>query len=151
MTPKPKPCSAPEYRQFDFWVGEWDVWTENLRKKGGPPSQSRITIVEGGCVVQEEYSNDASNYSGRSLNYYDKNDGMWHQSWIDNGGNPILQVGGMKGDSMVLDSPGIDGAVDRITWTPMAKGTVRQHWTRSKDDGKTWTTIFDGMYHPKKK
>jgi hypothetical protein len=20
------PCAAPEYRQFDFWLGDWDVF-----------------------------------------------------------------------------------------------------------------------------
>ncbi len=27
--PKPFDCTAPEYRQFDFWVGEWDVRLTN--------------------------------------------------------------------------------------------------------------------------
>lgn len=148
--PKPASCSAPEYRQFDFWVGEWDVWTEKIKAKGGQPARSSITLVEDGCVVQEIYTTSIG-YSGRSLNYYDRSDGRWHQSWIDNGGSPILQVGGLQGESMVLDSPGPDGASDRITWTPMKDGRVRQHWSRSTDGGKTWGTVFDGMYHPRGK
>ncbi len=24
-TPPPAPCADPEYRKFDFWVGEWNV------------------------------------------------------------------------------------------------------------------------------
>jgi hypothetical protein len=27
QTPPPAPCSAPESRQFDFWIGDWDVFT----------------------------------------------------------------------------------------------------------------------------
>lgn len=145
---KPKPCSDPEYRAFDFWVGEWDVWTERLRQGGGTPAKSKITLVEGGCVVQEEYST-SQGYSGRSLNWFDKRDGKWHQAWIDNQGAPIIQVGGMQGESMVLEAAGAEGARDRITWTPMEGGKVRQHWTRTKDGGKSWATVFDGMYHPR--
>lgn len=147
--PGPEPCAGPEYRQFDFWVGEWEVWTERIRKAGKKPAHSSITLVEDGCAVQEVYTTEIG-YSGRSLNYYDRRDGKWHQSWIDSMGQPIIQVGGMQGDSMVLEAPGPEGARDRITWTPEEGGKVRQHWTRSTDDGKTWKTVFDGMYHPKK-
>jgi len=35
----------------------------------------------------------------------------------------------------------------RITWTPNHDGNVRQLWESSDDDGKTWTTAFDGIYH----
>jgi hypothetical protein len=36
--------------------------------------------------------------------------------------------------------------VNRISWTPQAEGTVRQHWETSTDGGKSWTTAFDGRY-----
>jgi len=35
---------------------------------------------------------------------------------------------------------------NRITWTPITDGTVRQHWQISDDQGKTWLTTFDGLY-----
>ena len=37
----------------------------------------------------------------------------------------------------------------RGTWTPLEDGVVRQHFEQSGDDGATWTTWFDGYYHPK--
>ncbi|CAN5170593.1 hypothetical protein BH11PSE14_BH11PSE14_24070 [soil metagenome] len=68
----PPPCASAEHRQFDFWLGDWQVFD----KTG---------------VVQRE----------------------------------------------------------RITWTPNADGSVRQFWESSSDDGKRWTTAFDGLYkHP---
>jgi hypothetical protein len=41
----------------------------------------------------------------------------------------------------------VDGKVTRhrITWTPNADGSVRQHW-QSTDDAGRWTTVFDGRY-----
>ena len=37
-------------------------------------------------------------------------------------------------------------ALQRIGWTPLHDGRVRQHWETSNDTGKTWTTAFDGYY-----
>lgn len=38
-----------------------------------------------------------------------------------------------------------DGA-DQITWTPLGDGRIRQHWQVSNDEGKTFSTAFDGYY-----
>jgi hypothetical protein len=46
--------------------------------------------------------------------------------------------------------PGGPPTKNRITWSPQAEGRVRQHWETSADGGKTYTTAFDGMYHPVK-
>src|SRR5919108_895437 len=59
-----KPCSAPEYRQFDFWVGEWDVKTP----KGTIAGTNRIERIEGGCALQENWR--GTNNTGRSINAY---------------------------------------------------------------------------------
>ena len=44
-------CAAGEYRQFDFWVGRWEV-TANDRVAG----HNEITVEEGGCVVHEHWA-----------------------------------------------------------------------------------------------
>jgi hypothetical protein len=50
---------------------------------------------------------------------------------------------------MVLEGQtvGADGKVTRhrITWTPDADGSVRQHW-ETQDDAGQWSTAFDGRY-----
>ncbi len=46
-------------------------------------------------------------------------------------------------------SPKGDRALQRITWSSMAGGRVRQLWEQSADAGKTWTIAFDGIYSPK--
>ena len=35
---------------------------------------------------------------------------------------------------------------NRITWTPLADGRVRQSWMISRDSGATWQAGFDGFY-----
>ena len=56
------PCSAPEYRQLDFWIGEWDV----LNPKGDTVGRSRIERIEGGCAILENYLT-AQGYLGKSI------------------------------------------------------------------------------------
>jgi hypothetical protein len=139
-TPRPRPCASLEHRRFDFWLGTWDVQGAG----GGPPGRNVIAVEHDGCVLRESYVNRA--YSGTSLNYYDPRDGQWHQTWVDNQGQPLRLAGRWNGESMVLASAPIAGAVDRITWTPRPDGTVRQLWERSDDGGATWSVVFDGTY-----
>lgn len=35
---------------------------------------------------------------------------------------------------------------DRITWVAQTDGTVRQIWDVSEDGGRSWSTIFTGIY-----
>ncbi|HZP12672.1 MAG TPA: hypothetical protein VFB36_09655 [Nevskiaceae bacterium] len=137
-------CDAPEYRQFDFWVGEWKVH----KPDGGLAGTNSITKEYGGCVIHEHYVTGHA-YSGESLNLYDASRKLWHQSWVDTDGTLLLLEGGLKGNSMVLegDSKAADGSIvkNRITWTPNADGSVRQLWEATDAKGK-WTTAFDGRY-----
>ena len=68
------------------------------------------------------------------------------------GGNLHLR-GAFNGTSMVLsgERPGPNGVIvqNRIRWTPLADGRVRQTWESSNDGGKTWTVSFDGYYKKK--
>jgi len=50
-SPKPMPCTAAEYRQFDFWLGEWDVVST-----AGGSGVNRITRICEGCALREEYA-----------------------------------------------------------------------------------------------
>jgi hypothetical protein len=152
-SPPPSPgaaCATADHRAFDFWVGEWEVTNQRPRPgQAPPPSKSRISRILSGCAVLEEYETP-SGYAGKSLNFYDAAAQAWHQVWIDTGGAPLFLRGGIKGTSMVLqDEGGAAAAINRITWTPLAGGRVRQHWETSKDGGKTFATAFDGLYTPR--
>jgi len=140
------PCEATEHAQFDFWVGAWDVSTAKTREAGREPSRNTITKIHGGCALREEYVTTGG-YAGSSLNYYDRFDGKWHQTWIDVGGNALRLVGGMEDDSMVMRFTAADGTRNRIAWTPNDDGSVRQHWQRRKGDEDDWTDVFDGRYN----
>lgn len=141
------PCDAPEYRQFDFWVGDWTVTSD-----GTAAGTNSIHPVHGGCALQENWQGSGEGgISGSSFNMYDKATGKWHQTWVDSNGGLLQIDGGLVDGSMVLsgERPSRDGsgeAIHRITWTPNEDGTVRQLWEASKDGGATWSVLFDGLY-----
>lgn len=138
-------CDGPAYRQFDFWLGKWDV-TQN----GKPAGKNRIEAVLDGCALMESWTG-VSGVTGHSLNTYDAARNVWHQTWVDSSGMLLTIEGGLKGGSMVLEGmtpAGKDTPATRhrITWTPQANGDVRQLWQSSKDNARTWQTEFDGLY-----
>ena len=51
-----RPCTKPLHRQFDFWVGLWDV-TDPSGKFAGT---NRIELVDGGCALFESWSSAAA-------------------------------------------------------------------------------------------
>ena len=138
------PCGAPENRQFDFWVGDWQVH----RPDGSFAGMNRITLEYGGCVVHEHYATGRG-YSGESLNPYDAARKLWHQTWVDDSGLLLMLDGHWDGKSMLLEgiAAGADGALtkQRITWSPSPDGSVRQLW-ESADSKGAWVVVFDGQY-----
>ena len=140
-------CDASEHRQFDFWLGEWNVRTPEGKLAG----VNVITREYEGCVLHERY-NTNKGYSGESLNTYDVGRKVWHQTWVDTAGTLLLLEGGLRGRSMVLEGQTTEASgkvtKHRITWTPNADGSVRQHW-ESTDGAGQWSTAFDGLYTKK--
>ena len=138
------PCGAPAFRQFDFWVGNWNVY----KPDGTLVGENRIEREYSGCLVHENYSTPRG-YVGQSLNAYDATRRVWQQTWVDNQGTVLNLVGGLEGASMVLrgTTPTSDGGKieQRITWTPNADGSVRQLW-EAQDKSGAWAVKFDGRY-----
>ncbi|HVO88757.1 MAG TPA: hypothetical protein VMV45_09455 [Casimicrobiaceae bacterium] len=139
-------CTSPEYRQFDFWLGDWQV----AGPTGKPVGRNRITAIHNGCALQEQWTGNGGS-TGTSLNTYDASRKRWHQTWVDNGGNLLLLEGSFADGRMTLsgatqraEATGTD--LQRITWTPQPDGRVRQLWEASEDDGKSWKVVFDGWY-----
>ena len=134
-------------RQFDFWVGEWDVFTPEGKKVG----ENRIEPLFDGGALAEHWSG-AGGIRGTSINAWEPVTERWHQTWVDSGGSLLLLDGGLVGGQMVLEgrAPADDDPArmeqQRITWTPNADGSVRQCWEVSADGGATWRVAFDGRY-----
>lgn len=147
--PRPNPCDAPEFRHFDFWLGEWDVHGPNGQVAG----RNVITPIAGNCGLHENWTG-AGGGSGQSVNTYHRTDGRWHQVWVGNGGGLLHIIGGLQDGKMVLEgtTQGPNGQTThhRVTWTPLDDGRVRQFWQSSTDGGTTWNVAFDGYYSRRK-
>jgi hypothetical protein len=84
---QPKPCSEPEQKQLEFWVGEWELtWPGNSPGETAHGTNSVQRILEG-CIVQENFSGaDAAHLRGQSVSIFDVRAGKWKQTWVDNEG-----------------------------------------------------------------
>ncbi len=142
------PCKAShEFRQFDFWMGEWDA----LNVQGVTVGSSSIQLILGQCVIFENWSTPVS--SGKSFNVYDRNDKKWHQSWVDDRGTFTHYIGELKDGKMIYVADTIIGGkktLAKMTFSKLENGDVRQFGESSTDEGKTWTMSFDFTYRRKK-
>lgn len=142
----PCPCCESEYLQFDFWLGDWIVYS-----KGKMAGFNKIVKIEDGCIIRENWKSVQSGYTGSSYNYYDKSTKKWKQVWIDNQGSVLELSGTLKGNKMILisnertDKRGKQ-VVNKITWTNNSDGTVNQVWEVSEDGGVSFMVVFDGLY-----
>jgi hypothetical protein len=137
-------CGGPEYRQLDFWLGEWDVRDSRGRLVG----ENRIEAILGGCAVREVWT-DARGGRGESLFFRDRSQRRWKQVWVTSDGTwkEKKQVAGPAGAIRFQGTvAGADGAaLDRTTLSRLAGGRVRQRIERSSDGGATWQP-WEGIY-----
>jgi hypothetical protein len=138
-------CKSAEHRQFDFWIGTWTV-TQN----GETAGRNQIRSISGGCTLLESWQGTGG-VTGHSLNIFDATRGLWHQTWVDSSGSLLVLEGTFRNGAMILEGTaapqkGAPAVRQRITWTSLPSGEVRQLWESSADNGATWKTEFDGLY-----
>ncbi len=139
-------CADPRSRQFDFWIGSWEVVNAN----GSIAGRNRIEAILDGCALQETWAG-SSGSAGTSLNFFDTKRGKWRQFWVWREGTTLELEGGLVDGAMILEGDTVEDGKptkNRITWTVRPASRVRQRWEISTDAGKSWETIFDGLYHP---
>ncbi len=140
-----RPCSHdPAFRQFDFWVGEWQVKSP----EGAAAGTNSITIENGDCWIHEHWVSVGGN--GESFNFYNPTTKKWHQTWVDDQGQVAEFDGGLRDGAMAMEGyrQGTNGSriPARLTLTPRSDGSVRQLGENSTDGGKTWTVLYDLTY-----
>ncbi len=130
QTPPPPPaCAMPQHRQFDFWVGAWDVYATGTDRL---VAHSLIERRYNGCAIRENWM-PLRGQGGGSFSAWRPGVGRWQQTWVDSSGAWVEFSGGMDGNAMVLTGPwagsaanGRDGIV-RMRYSPEPGGAVRQH------------------------
>jgi hypothetical protein len=150
-----KPCSSPVYRQFDFWVGEWEAFGPKGKKAG----DSKISAILDSCIILEEWTSTSSvnglKYQGKSFNTYNAVTGQWQQTWVDNAAGSTEYLKGRFDNGKIIfeTSPfklsADTMAIRKLTFFNLAKNKVRQLGEISKNSGSTWQTEYDLEYRRK--
>lgn len=148
-TPPPPVCETTEgFADFDFWVGEWDVYSnDEARNLLGHNS---ITRHYGDCLILEQWQGAAGG-AGTSMNYFNSVTSEWRQVWVANGYS-IDYTGGLdEAGAMVLEGHIYNyrqAAKTRFRgiWTPQEDGTVVQHFDIYNADSDEWNVWFEGLY-----
>lgn len=143
-------CCTAVHKQFNFWLGEWNVYDTTGNKVG----ENSIIQREKNCVLNERWTS-ASGSTGSSYNYYDRSDSTWNQVWVDSrGGNLVLKGRAME-NQMILKStlqktPTGGAYFNRITWTLNEDGSVSQLWEILNANNEVTSVAFLGIYKRKK-
>jgi hypothetical protein len=143
------PHKHPEFRQLDFWVGEWDVFS-GTQKVG----DSSIQLILKDCVVLENWTAVATGSAGKSFNKYDPVNKYWQQFWVEDDGTTTLFTGHLENGEMRYNTegPGPNGEkiMQHLTFSKLGPDKVRQFKEISSDGGKTWNVGYDFTYIRKK-
>jgi hypothetical protein len=150
------PCSGPEYRQFDFWIGQWEAFGVKGQKAG----DSKISLMLDSCTILEEWTStsvqNGLRYAGKSYNMYNSAKKRWQQYWVDNtGGITEYFNGHYENGKMIVQTENekINDStykIQKMTFFDLGPDKVRQFGESSADGGKTWKTDFDLEYRRKK-
>jgi len=142
------PCEDAEFKQFDFWVGDWDVASA---ADGVHRGASHISKEMGGCVVWENWTSAGNPYFGKSYNTWNPNLKRWEQYWVDTSAGVMFFHGGLKDNIMDYwtdDVPQVGGGtlLRHLQFFNLGPDKVRQFSQGSGDGGKTWHTEYDFIY-----
>jgi ketosteroid isomerase-like protein len=142
---KPASCSAPEFRQLDFWAGDWDAFDYDNQKQ--VVAHARVSKILDDCVLLENYQ-DPNGLHGQSFSIYDPSRKVWHQTWVTNRGQLLVIEGKQQDGEVVLSGTDYAKNVEvRGVWKP-SNGGVRETAVTSSDSGKTWQPWFDLVFRP---
>ena len=148
-TASAKPCSANECKQFDFWIGEW-----NLTYNDTSHATNRITKEMDGCLIHEHFNDPQNKYIGESWSVYNPQKKIWQQTWVDNQGGYIALTGEFKDGKMVLNTalqlmPDGTKKQSRMVYYNITQNSFDWDWEATTDEGKTWTNNWRIHYKRK--
>jgi hypothetical protein len=146
--PTPPSCEELDvHRQWDFWLGDWDVVVNDSTRT--PAGTNTIRSLHNGCMLYESWTS-VSGGTGSSTNFYDAARGVWRQVWVAPA--YVIDIEGGLDDSgaMVLEGElrtfvSKNVSPFRGTWTELEDGVVNQRFEIRNAEGE-WTVWFDGLY-----
>ena len=144
--PSPGGCSAAEYRQLDFWLGDWDAF--DASEPATAIARTHVDLIAAGCAVHELYE-QTDGLIGDSILSFDAARQVWQQTWVTNRGSLMVIAGRFNNGAVTLEGEVHTGNgrswLQRITWK--AEGSdVRETAVMSTDGGKSWVPAFDVLF-----
>ena len=138
--------SRDEPDVLDFWVGHWDVFSDDGRRIG----TNVIEKVPGGCAVIEKWLG-AEGDERRSLFVFKPASREWTQVWMTGTGEweRKIVIESSPGSVRFQEDSRRSGRrlqLDRTTLTQLPGSRVRQLVERSRDGGATWHRYFEAVY-----
>ena len=139
-------CDAGEYRQFDFWLGDWDTFEAGDATTS--VARAHVDLIAAGCAVHELYQ-QTDGLIGDSILSFDPVRKLWQQTWVTNYGSLMVISGRLNNGALTLEGEMHlrDGRslLQRITWKAEGSG-VRESAVMSKDGGKSWDSAFNVLF-----
>ena len=142
--------SADEKRQFDFWVGEWDV---NLRQKQKDNSwkdsvkaKAKIYPILDGEAILELWDGGKDGIIGYSLRNYNQEKKRWDLwlNWPAKNRSGTSRLAGTfrhgRGEFFVKNVVGRRERITRYTFSDISENSLRWDDAFSNDKGATWSS-----------
>lgn len=137
-------CKASEYRLLDFAVGSFTMHTAKGQLAGHLRFQEKLE----GCAIAGYWAGSQGGQGEVNL-YFDRSDGRWHQLYLADDGWVLHFSGQFEGHSLVMTGLNTfaDGrrGLQRMSWSMLPDGRLRQFWEISLNDGKSWETLFETL------
>jgi len=132
-------------RQFDFWLGEWDLsWGVD-----GRATNSVYLDFDGRVIVESFDGRPSLELQGMSVSSFDEGEDCWKQTWVDNKGNYLAFRGGLCDGVMDLRTEKVvqgRRATLRMRWFEIAEDSLQWAYERSEDGGRSWETLWRVAY-----
>ena len=139
-------------RDFDFWIGRWNVHNRYLRKRlaGSDEWDEFASTVVAGALLdglgnEDEFRTDYDGgFIGMSFRFFDPEQDRWAIYWADTrrpGQLDAPVLGSFSGDTGVFE--GTDAFEGRpiqvrFVWSGVTTPTPRWEQSFSDDGGETW-------------
>ncbi len=149
------PCQSERYHDFDFIIGEWDVFDfasgEQIARDTIIKDIEGCALIQNWRQIDDRFRREGVPYRmrGTSLSSFDGRG--WIQIWSDNMGSSIALQGGVEDGDMVLRSQRAShGTFYYWRWAPQEDGTVKNQGYFSDSPDGPWKDHFEIIYQPRK-
>ncbi len=156
--PQPENCVEPEFRQLDFWVGDWSLEWDNANGTKGKGTNIISKSPYGNCVITENFDGSPTiNFKGMSVSTWHKPAKLWRQTWVDDKGGYFALTGGPNADgTFTLTNTRLNDKAphSRMVWSKITPDSLVWSWQGHKagvtDADKKWQDQWVIRYTRKK-